>query len=295
MAPGNRVEMGPQLAADGDTLYLATTRLAPTDGGCGDDGLREVGVFVRTKQLPDGTWSRPVRVGLAGDGLLAFRVTGGVTHAIVTHGGDVLTGGTVFYESQAGSTLTRIKIPRVAAGASLRVGDDGRARIAYSTGRRLVYATLNGDQFTKTTVASSDTTDLFPPSLVLGSGDTGYLTWEQQRMFGGGCAEPDYVPPPDDGTYFATDESGRWVTQRISRSVNGAALTLDPSSGQVHVVIINGGFKHLARRADGSWSRETIPGTRKLYAPSIRIDPATGRMVVVMLDTQNRVLVTAKG
>ena len=31
------------------------------------------------------------------------------------------------------------------------------------------------------------------------------------------------------------------------------------------------------------------------YAPSIRIDPATGRMVVVMLDSTNRVLVTSKG
>ena len=75
--------------------------------------------------------------------------------------------------------------------------------------------------------------------------------------------------------------------------VEGVSFVGEAGSG--HAVIIDGGFKHLARRADGSWSRETIPGTRKLYTPSIRIDPATGRMVVVMLDSHNRILVTAKG
>src|SRR6476469_7618042 len=36
--PTGRYELDPQLALDANKLYLAYTRVAPTDGGCGDDG-----------------------------------------------------------------------------------------------------------------------------------------------------------------------------------------------------------------------------------------------------------------
>ena len=49
--PTNRFDTGPQLAVDGQTLYVAYTRLKPVDGGCGDDGLDDVGVYYRSRTL----------------------------------------------------------------------------------------------------------------------------------------------------------------------------------------------------------------------------------------------------
>ena len=273
--PADRVEMNPQLTLDGDTLYLGTSRLAPEDGGCGDDGLRDLGVYLRTRQLPDGAWSDPVQLGARGDHLQALRVVEGVIHATVVADG----GGPVYYESQSGPTFTQSLLPD-AISTSLRVGDDGRARIAYATGHRIVYTKVDGDRLVADTVAASKKTNLVSPALVLGPGDRAYLLWTQDRDAGGGCAG--VGPGPLDGTYFGTDRDGAWVTQRITRAVGGSALTLDPSTGRVHVIVDDGSLlRYMRLRPDGSWASTKLRGTQGMYESVIRLDPVRGRIVVV--------------
>src|SRR3954452_8252425 len=124
--PANRLEDGAQLAIDRSTLYLAYTRLAPTDGGCGDDGLEDVGVYVRTRALPDGDWSDPRQIGASHDELQSFRVASGTLFATVLNDKD----GKTYFETAgaSGPTNQRFAISGVTGGTALRIGDDGRAR-----------------------------------------------------------------------------------------------------------------------------------------------------------------------
>ncbi len=150
---------------DGDTMYLGTSWLEQTDGGCGDSGLRDTGVHIRSRTLPDGAWSEPVRLGGRGDGLVALRVRDGVVHALVG-----TPAGVMQYVATGGQGPTGpVNLPD-AGSASLRVGDDGRARIAYSTGPTLYYARVDTDGLHEVKVASSDQTNLMSPSLMLGPG-----------------------------------------------------------------------------------------------------------------------------
>jgi len=82
-APANRLEQDPMLAFDGSTLYLAYTRLAPAEGGCGASGLADVGVWYRTRTLPAGAWSSPQQIGSTRDQLQGFWVSGSAIHATV--------------------------------------------------------------------------------------------------------------------------------------------------------------------------------------------------------------------
>jgi hypothetical protein len=162
--PIDRLEVDPQLTRDGDTVYIAYNRLAPTDGGCGDDGLQDVGVYTRSRHLPNGTWSDPVRVGGKADRVQSFRVVGGILHLTITTDDG---GGPLYYESQAGPVVTQLFIPDALA-TSLRVGDDGHPRIAYATGHAIRFARVDGSHLAIETVAATDKTNLVSPSMVRG-------------------------------------------------------------------------------------------------------------------------------
>jgi hypothetical protein len=275
--PPDRVELGPQLAIDGDSMLMAYSRLAPTDGGCGDDGLEDLGVYVRTASLDDQVWSDPVRVGEVGDTLQSFRVVDGVLHLTVG-----AKDGQVYYESaRPGGSATRVAIPD-AVETSLRIGDDGHARIAYTTGQAIRYARIDGHTVQRVTVASSDETNFLSPSLVLAPGDVATILWTQDRDAGGGCASPG--PGPLDGTYVGTDAGGSWSFRRVSKAVEPASLTLDPTSGRWHAIILAGdGLRYLTGGADGPISRATLPDGDGDYSGAvIRRDPTDGRLVVVV-------------
>jgi hypothetical protein len=145
----DRIETEPQIAVDGDTIYVAYSLLAPLEGGCGDSGLRDLGVYVRSRsrQQLDGAWSDPVRIGREGDRVESFRAVDGVFNLTVTAN----DGQSTFYQSQSSRGATRIAIPD-ATSTSLRVGDDGHARIAYATGHAIEYARVEGDGLTVRTV-----------------------------------------------------------------------------------------------------------------------------------------------
>ena len=149
-APTRRLEMDPQLAIEGSTLYLAYTRLAPTDGGCGDDGMQDVGVYYRQRSLPNGAWSEPHQIGGERDELQSFRVSGGVVYATLYNDS---VGATVF-TSQTDHSDQRIIIPGAVGSTSMRIGDDQKPRIAFEADG-IAYATVDADALTSTTISGT--------------------------------------------------------------------------------------------------------------------------------------------
>jgi len=268
--PIDRLEVDPQLTLDGNTVYLAYSRLAPTDGGCGDDGLQDIGVYTRSRHLPNGSWSDPVRVGGKADRVQSFRVVDGVLHlTITTDDGS----GPLYYESQAGPVVTQLLIPD-AVTTSLRVGDDGHPRIAYATGHAIRYARVDGSHLTIETISATNKTNLVAPSMVLGPGDRAYVVWTQSIDGGRGCAGVEAGPL--DGLYFGTNASGSWKTKRLSRTENQASLTLDPSSGRIEVVVKNGlPLIEFTSVGGDSWISKKIPGTSGMVDPLVRLNPKT--------------------
>ncbi|HET7495415.1 MAG TPA: hypothetical protein VFJ80_08190 [Candidatus Limnocylindrales bacterium] len=276
--PAHRLEVDPQVAVDGRTLYLAYTRLRPVDGGCGDDGLTDVGVYYRTKRLPDGAWSAAVRIGHVGDHLQSFRVVDRVIHeTFVSADGR----GPVSYGRQAGSTFSAIRLPEAVA-TSLRIGDDGRPRIAFTTQHTLRLATVGrGGKLAVTTLFDGKDMAIVGPSLVLGAGNRAYLTWTAQQPWGGGCADGER-PYPRKGVYFGTDASGAWQVKRLSSVPGASSIALDPDAGIAHTVISQQrGLRYLARDAAGAWSWQDIPDTDSTWALAVRHEPRTDALLVL--------------
>lgn len=272
--PAHRLDMEPRLAVDGATLYLGVTRFGD-DADCG--APHDIGVFIRSRHLPDGAWSDVVRLGARGDRLHDLQVADGVVHAIVNAEDD----GPMSYESRVGERLTRVALPG-AHSAVVQVGHDGQARVAYATEHRIVYATVSGTALAKTTIAANKLTNMSFPELILGPDDHAELKWIQSdQQTGAGCGTSG--PGPLDGTYFGTERGGEWATRRISRAPTGGSLTVDPATGQVFMLLSTGDFGTLhllEHRADGSWSSTEVRGMSGSDGVLIRVDPARGRLVV---------------
>jgi hypothetical protein len=287
--PSDRIELEPQLALDGDQLLMAYSRKAREDGGCGGgDGLRDLGVYVRPRSDETDTWSEPYRVGEVDDSLQSFRAVDGVLHLTVQ-----TPDGAILYESRADGATTRVPIPHANA-TSLRVGDDGHARVAYSTGHEIRLARVDGRSISSTVIASSDETNLKSPTLVLGPGDVPVVVWTQEVDGGGGCIGPE--PGRLDGTYLATEVHGEWRSERISKSTWATSVTLDPATGRWHAIIDEPmlGLRHVTTGDDGTLSKETLPDMRGYSSPVIRIDPEDGRLVVVAASYDKGIVVATK-
>jgi hypothetical protein len=276
--PLKHEDVSPQVAVDGSTVYVAYTRLRVTDGACGDDGLVDVGVYYRTRHLPNGAWSAPIRVGHAGDHLLAFRVKDGVIHETLTSDDGK---GPVAYGRTDRGTFLSVPIPD-AVNTSLRVGDDGRARIAYTTGHEVRYAFIARDgRLFSSTIYRTSTMQVTAPSLVLGKDDRPFIAWTAHEAWGGGGCADGAEPVPQPGTYFAYTNGG-WRVRRISRIVGTPSILVDPRTGRVEVVVSYAkGIRHLTRQPDRSWSGRLIPGTFGMDESLIRRDPKTGHLLVV--------------
>ena len=278
--PRDRLDVGPQLARDGEDTLMAFSRLAVTEGGCGDDGLVDVGVYVRTRSDATGAWSTPIRLSEPDETLQSFRAVDGTLHATVA-GPDGH-----FYVARSGDRTTRVRIPGADA-TSLRIGDDRRPRVAYTTGEAIRYARIDGDEVVSTEIDTTDGSIALDPALVLAPGDVPTVMWTQDLEAGsGGCASPD--SPYDDGTYLATRRAGIWDVARVSTSVGGTSLTLDPRSGLWHAVITDsttsGNLRYLTGRSVDDRLDGPIPGTADAGGATIRINPADGSLVVVAVD-----------
>ena len=270
--PAARQELDPQLAFEGDLLYVAYTRVAVGDGGCGDSGIDDLGVYYRTRTLPDGDWSEPKRIGEVNDSLQAFRVVDGVLHATVVNGDK----GHAYYETVSNGSTHRYVIPKVSGGTSLRIGDDGRARVAYESGGALWYGTFNGSGFTTKLIPGSSRG--YDPVLVLGANDQPHLLWHR-GYHGGGCVVPD--PLPTDGTYYSTLTNGTWHSERLTSRTSTTSLTVDTDTGRVHLIVSGKGGRlvYLTRIGSKPWSKRVLdPGV--VTPGAIRLDPDTGRILV---------------
>jgi hypothetical protein len=276
--PTRRFDVEPQVALDGSRLYVAFTRLRPVDGGCGDDGLVDVGVFYRSRTLRSGAWSATVQIGRAGDHLQSLRVVKGVVHATVITGEGQ---GPVYYLSQRGATQRRVLI-RDARETSLRIGDDGRPRVAFTTVHAVKVATIGrGVRVSTATVFAANDVFMRAPALVLGAHDTAYVSWAATTWSGGGCVDGDFRSP-NEGTWFATDATGRWELKRLTPDASYASLAADVSTGRVHVLYPDRrGYRFVTRSEDGTWSGSRLDRGLEISGLTLRRDPITGRFLAI--------------
>jgi hypothetical protein len=275
--PSGRFESDAQLAFAGNTLYVAYTRVAPTDGGCGDDGLTDVGVYYRTRTLPSGAWSEPTRLGFVADHLQSFRVNGVEIEATVSNEKD----GKTYYETSSDADLYR-QVLGAGGWTSLRVGDDGQARIAYATKDGISIATADRSHVASQLIPGSKLGSY--PTLVLAPGNRAYVTWNRSSAGeAGGCV--DVEGDASDGTYFATNASGAWVTTKLTSLLGGTSMALDPATGEIHVLVNDFQrivYFHRSGNAGSDWAHETLV-RGSLSSAVIREDPASGNLLVVFV------------
>jgi hypothetical protein len=276
--PANRQDLGPQVAFMGNVVYVGYTRIALVDGGCGDSGIRDVGVYFRSRNQPDGGWSVPVRIGAPDDRLDSFRVDGETIHATVYNAGD----GHAYYETLNGSTFHRYRLPKTSSGGTLlRIGNDGRARIAFQSGGRIYYGVFTGGVFFP--IAGTNGRDM-GANLVLDSSDKAHVVWTRLPYLipEGGCAYGDLPQHKDMGTYYATNASGTWQSQRITRDMGETSLQVDQKTGRVHILVNDRKLRYYTSAGDGKWSASTVP-SGSASSPLLRLDPATGTLLIVYL------------
>ena len=111
----------------------------------------------------------------------SFRVDDGVIHETYkSRDGE----GPLFYGSLSSGTFRSVKIPG-AESTSLRVGDDGQARIAYTTSDSVRYATVRHDgRLSVRSLFRSREMQLSSPSLVLGAGDRRFRGLDRHTEMG---------------------------------------------------------------------------------------------------------------
>jgi hypothetical protein len=286
--PARHVESNPQLAIDGNTLYLAYTRYGPvveadTCGGPFDVRYEDVGVYYRTRTLPDGAWSKPHKLGRADDILDSMRVVNGTIHAVVFAASGL--GGPVV-ESFGGGVLVRERPKAVDGPISLRVGSDGKARLAYvASNGSIRLVTLDGIEGTSTTVAHRG--KLVDPLLVLGPGNQPHLIWTRFAAEDGGCGGGTAGVSPQ-GTYYATVMDGEWKVERFTRETGTKSFVIDPATGAVHVLVNGndrgaGSLRYFERAPGGGWTSKTLRASVDGGA-IIRRDESDGTLVVVFKD-----------
>jgi len=286
--PAGEKDLDPQLAADGTTLYLAYTRVVPAEG-CGSTGASDVSVWYRTRPLTGGAWSAARQIGEKADHLDALRVVAGTIYVSIHDGEEIV------YATLRGTTYRRYAIAHSTqsdAIASLRVGDDGKARVAYEAydaandSSAIRYGEFTGAGFSTSLIPGSD--EGWAPAMVLGKGDSVYVVWNRSPE-PGGCVIRD--PEPTDGTYFSTNAGDTWQTSRLSLSVGEAALTVDVVSGQVHALVsgadpnatspqASASLVYFTEPAGGPWTPTTLL-PYEVDSPVIKLDQATGALLVM--------------
>jgi hypothetical protein len=265
--PADRLDLEPQIAIDGNSVYVAYTRAAPAT--C---GLDYIGVYYRWRTLPNGAWSTTTRIGRSSDTLESFRVVDGVFHLTVQDGDGVGQ-----YETTAIGSLQRYVLPGsdFLTQSSLRIGDDGAARVVYTHDGPIRYAVFHGSGFDWQIIPGTGVSDT-DPHLVLDADNRAHVIWTHGGGAGCGIDEP-----PAPGTYYATNRTGEWTptgSRRFTRNIGPSSLAMDPVGGQLHVVLaLENGVKYYTKPATGSWSGVTI-SSHGAASAVIRRDPANGRL-----------------
>ena len=190
------------------------------------------------------------------------------------------------YEQVAAGSTTRVPLPGAAGDSSLRVGDDGKPRVAYVDVRdgAVRLATVEGSSVSSEVVASRG--NLVNPLLVLGADNQPHLVWTRDATAELGCAVPN--PKPADGTYYATKVDGRWAIKRITKATGPTSMVLDTDTGTVHVLVngspnANGGghLDHFERAPGGKWTSQGLLDSPVEGSAVIRQDATDGTLVVL--------------
>lgn len=272
--PADRAELAPQIAIGGNVEYVAYYRIAP-DGGCGSLGT-DVGVYFRSRTLPNGAWSVATKVGSVADELQSLAVSGSTIFLTVKNGEKL------YYETRTGSSFHRYLIPGAAGRTSIAVGSDGRARVAYETATGLRLGTWTGSSLASSKVGGSTGRD-WAPKLLLDSADKPHIVWTRSPA-PGGCAGPG--PEPDDGTYYGTNAGGSWVKHRITTATGETTFEMNAANGQVYTVVgTNAGLRCYTGSPDGTWTGALVVATKDWTpSPVVRLNPVNGGLFLVFVD-----------
>lgn len=102
------------------------------------------------------------------------------------------------------------------------------------------------------------------------------------------CLEPsrESSPDTDDGTYYGTRVGKDWTSSRITKRVGPTSLTLDTDTGRLHALVGGNDLRYYTKPADGDWKSTKLTSTWVVARPVIRLDPATGRLLVVYIATR---------
>jgi hypothetical protein len=195
-------------------------------------------------------------------------VDGGVLHAIVSN---AISGPTFYVRStQDPVKAARYRID-VDGDVSLRIGDDGRARVAYWRNGSLLFGTFNGSGFSTAGISKGPTDG--SPMLVLGARNQPHIAYTIVEP-ANGCGDAGL--PSRAGTYYATLVNGKWTSQRITKRLGLTSLTLDPGSGRLHVLV---GNTLYTKTPNAAWVSARLPAG--VDNPTMRLDPATGSLLLV--------------
>jgi hypothetical protein len=269
---GDEHALGPLIAFDRDRAYVAYWRELPYEPDtCGGDvPAPSAGVYYRWRTLPDGQWSKAIPFGERGDHLEAFRVDQGVLHAILWNDRSNRT----LYTRSTQEPVVHARYRIDADGdAALRIGDDGRARVAYWHSGSLVYGTFDGSGFSTAKISNGPTDG--PAMLVLGGGNQPHVAYTIVPPLEG-CGDVNLLSRA--GTYYATIVNGKWTSQRITKDVGLSSLGLDPGAGRVHVLVGNTVHTH---DPDSGWVSTRLPAG--VDDSVMRVDPATGTVLVLYI------------
>jgi hypothetical protein len=264
--PAGKVDAGAQIALDGSTTYIAYQEFG--DGGCGTVGF--AAVYVRSQATPGGAWSAPTRIGATNDGLESFIVRGGTIYATVLN-----DNATTYYETVTGSTTHRYKIADAdhAGSASLQVGTDGIARVAYWGTAGIRYGVFNGTGFTTSTVVKEDGYE-WDPALRIDSANNPRIIWTHSPT-PGGCAGPDGTPK--DGEYYATLTGSTWTSRRFTADTSGCSFVRDDATGVV-TVLTNGGWSiNIYTKSGAAWKANTLSSV-PTSCPALLLNPLSGAL-----------------
>ena len=268
----NRDELDPRIGFQGNVVYVAYTRIIP-DGGCSGTRGEPVGVFFRSRTLPNGAWSASTQIGSAGDTLGSFQVDRGILHAAVT-ARDLSS----YYVKVDGTVAHRYLISHSSMSApSLRIGSDGHARIAYATWRDGIrYGVFTGSAFATSKVTGSIEED-DDPVLALDAANHAHVVWTRY--------EPAACGRFPVGTYHASNASGAWKAERITKDVGDTSIQVDGKTGRIHVLVgSQAGLRYFTAAPGGTWTRTTVASTKDVISPALRLDPATGKLLGVYID-----------
>jgi hypothetical protein len=269
--PAGRMDLDPTIGFDGETLYVAFTRIIP-DGGCGGGRGPSVGVYYRSRVLPGGTWSASKRIGPAADTLESFQVAAGTLHATVT-GKDALS----YYETLTGTASARYRISDGGTGGtSMRVGTDGRARIVYAGQDGIQYARFTGSGFSTRKIPGTTEFDSHPV-LALDGGDKSHVAWTRN--------EPATCGESPIGTWYASNASGSWTSKQITKAVGDTSIEVDGTTGRVRVLVgSEAGVRYYRSVPDGSWKGTTLASTNWARSPVLSRSASSGAILVAYVD-----------